>query len=73
MNATNLADVQKLSVSERIQLVEDIWDTIATTPEQIPVPQAQRNELDRRLAAYHKQPSMIISRQELQDDLKNLL
>ncbi len=29
------ADVLSLSVPERIQLVEDIWDTIAEFPEEV--------------------------------------
>jgi putative addiction module component (TIGR02574 family) len=49
----SVADVLELSVEERIQLVEDIWDSIAAVPEAVPVTEAQRRELDRRLAAYH--------------------
>ena len=50
------ADVLNMSVSERIQLVEDIWDTIAEVPEQVELTDAQKSELDRRLEAYHKNP-----------------
>lgn len=44
-----MADVLELSLSERIQLVEDIWDSIAKVPKPLPLTEAQRNELDRRL------------------------
>jgi len=47
----------KLSVAERIQLVGDIWDSIAAVPEAVPVTDAQRRELDRRLAVYHSDPA----------------
>lgn len=43
------AAILQLSIAERIQLVEDIWDSIATAPEALPVTQAQRDELDRRV------------------------
>jgi hypothetical protein len=33
MAAPSLADIEQLSVAERIQLAEDIWDTIAASPE----------------------------------------
>ena len=52
----NLDEIRKLSVSERIQLVEDIWDSIASSPEQIPVTDAQKVELDRRLAVKEQDP-----------------
>ena len=45
-----------LSVSERIQLVEDIWDSIAEVPESVPLTDKQKAELDRRLDAYRKNP-----------------
>ncbi len=52
-----LEDILKLSVPERVQLVEDIWDSIAASPEALPVTEAQRQELDRRLAAHARDPS----------------
>jgi len=56
MSRINLADILKLPVAERILLVEDIWDSIAAIPEAIPLTEAQREELDRRLEAYHRNP-----------------
>jgi putative addiction module component (TIGR02574 family) len=54
---TCLADLLELSVPERIQLVEDLWDSIASVPEAVPLGEAAREELDRRLAAYHRDSS----------------
>ena len=53
----SIADLLELSVAERIQLVEDLWDSIAAVPEAMPLTGAQRDELDRRLDAYHRDPS----------------
>lgn len=50
------ANVLSLSVPERIQLVEDIWDTIAEVPEAVGLTVDQKAELDRRLDAYHQNP-----------------
>ncbi|MFN0243962.1 MAG: addiction module protein [Planctomycetota bacterium] len=47
-------DIQKLSIPERIQLVEDIWDSIAEASELLPVTDAQRKDLDRRREEYRK-------------------
>lgn len=54
---TQLSDILQLSVAERIQLVEDIWDSIATVPNNLPLTAAQEEELDRRLAAYEQNPN----------------
>ncbi len=52
----SISDVLKLPVGERIRLVEDIWDSIASVPEAVPLTDAQRRELDRRIEAYHRDP-----------------
>ncbi len=50
-----------LSVSERIQLVEDIWDSIAAdAPDTLGLSQAQKAELHRRVAAHHADPSSAV-------------
>jgi len=56
MSTLAKADVMSLSVPERIQLVEDIWDSIAEVPESVPLSDEQKAELDRRLDAYHRNP-----------------
>ncbi|MFM8460126.1 MAG: addiction module protein [Chthoniobacterales bacterium] len=45
-----------MSVAERIQLVEDIWDTIAEVPDEVGLTDSQKAEIDRRLDAYHRSP-----------------
>ena len=50
------ADILSLSIAERIQLVEDIWDTIIELPQEVPLTDEQKIELDRRLEAYHQNP-----------------
>ena len=50
-------DILNLSVSERIQLVEDIWDSIAEVPDSVSLTDEQKTELDRRLEACHQDPT----------------
>ena len=56
MKKYNVSEILKLSVSERIHLVEDVWDSIAAVPDSVPITEAQKKELDKRLKAYHKNP-----------------
>ena len=48
--------IDRLSLAERILLVEEIWDSIAAEAEVLEVPQSHKDELGRRLAAYHADP-----------------
>lgn len=48
--------IDRFSVSEQLQLVEEIWDTIAASVEATDIPQSQKDELDRRLAAWKEEP-----------------
>ena len=55
MNA-EFTQLFELTFSEKLQLVEDLWDSIACDPEQIPVLDWQKEELARRKAAYLQNP-----------------
>jgi putative addiction module component (TIGR02574 family) len=57
MKSIRLSDVLELPVSERLKLVEAIWDSIADAPEALELSEAQRAELDRRLEEYERNPS----------------
>lgn len=56
MSKSLLAQAAKLSVSERIELVEAIWDTVVDEPEALPMPDSHREELDRRLEDLERDP-----------------
>jgi putative addiction module component (TIGR02574 family) len=48
--------IDRMTIDERLRLIEEIWDSIALTPEEVPLTDAQRAELDRRLDAYEANP-----------------
>lgn len=49
--------VFELSPSEKLQLVEDLWDDLASTPDAVPVHDWQKQELARRKANLLKHPA----------------
>ena len=49
-------DFSKLSVAERIQLAEDLWDSISPEGADIPLTEAQKAELDGRLDDLARDP-----------------
>ena len=58
MNKLTATDALSLSIPERIQLVEDIWDTVAAQTESVELTRDEKKLIDERLEAYHKDPNL---------------
>ena len=56
MSASGSASVFDLSPSEKLQLVEDLWDDLAGTPDAVPIHEWQKVELARRKASLQAHP-----------------
>jgi putative addiction module component (TIGR02574 family) len=61
----NSASIFDLSPSEKLQLVEDLWDHLAAAPETMPVHYWQKHELARRKANLLKNPDSGLSWDEV--------
>lgn len=58
-------EIKKLSIPERILLVEDIWDSIASENEAFELSQSQKDELATRSHSYKQHPSQGRTWQEI--------
>jgi putative addiction module component (TIGR02574 family) len=66
MNATvKSLGIDRLGLEERLNLVEEIWDSIGAKDEEIPLTGAQRSELERRIAEDDANPSNAVSWDEV--------
>jgi putative addiction module component (TIGR02574 family) len=63
------AEILELPPSERLQLLEAIWDSLVEVPEAIPVSQEMREELDCRLESYYRNPEAARPWDEIKDEL----
>ncbi len=61
----NFTSVFELSPSEKLQLVEDLWDDLATTPEAVPIHDWQKQELARRKANLLSNPASGLAWEEV--------
>lgn len=52
--AKPLLDFSRMTPDERIELAEELWDSLADTPDAVSLTEAQAKELDRRLEAYRR-------------------
>jgi putative addiction module component (TIGR02574 family) len=50
-------EISQLSISERIQLAEDLWDSILDRQDEVQLNIGQQQELDRRLDRYRQDPT----------------
>jgi putative addiction module component (TIGR02574 family) len=46
-----ISELASLSVSERLDLMDDIWETLTPNPDAIPLPDWHTAEIKRRLAS----------------------
>jgi putative addiction module component (TIGR02574 family) len=63
--STKITSVFDLSPSEKLQLVEDLWDDLAATPETVPVHDWQKEELARRRANLIQNPASGLAWEEV--------
>jgi putative addiction module component (TIGR02574 family) len=68
MNIDSLFD---LSPPEKLQLVEDLWDDLASTPVDVPIHEWQKDELARRKANLMSKPSTGIEWNELKARIRS--
>lgn len=57
MSMINRGSVFDLSPAEKLQLVEDLWDDLAATPESVPLHVWQTEELERRKENLESNPA----------------
>lgn len=66
MSSNILKEALKLPDEEKLELIGDLWDSL-DNPEEIPLTEEMKLELDRRLEAHYKNPDSGSS----WDDVKN--
>jgi putative addiction module component (TIGR02574 family) len=65
MSDTDVAEILKLPVEERMRLVELIWESLAADPATLPLGDAHRAVLDERLAEHERNPDDVATRDEV--------
>jgi putative addiction module component (TIGR02574 family) len=56
MKTISASHIVEIPIDQRIQLVEDIWDSIAEIPQSVKIPDWHKNELEKRLEEFHANP-----------------
>ena len=64
-------DIDRLSPEERLQLIEQLWESLRETPGAVPLTDAQREELDRRLDDLERSGAEGISWEEVLQQIRS--
>jgi putative addiction module component (TIGR02574 family) len=62
--------IRELSPAERIDLIEQLWESFVDDPATLPVTAEQREELRRRLADHERDPGAARPWSEVRDELE---
>ena len=65
--------IERLGIKERLTLVEQLWDSIAADSSAVPLTEAQRTELDRRIAEHEATPDNVVPWEEVKASITERL
>ena len=63
-------ELTKLPLPQRLQIVEELWDSIAADADRLPLSAKQSEELDRRLTEHESNPGEGSTWDEVRDRLR---
>ena len=61
----DITSIFDLSPAEKLQLVEDLWDDLSSSPDDVPVLEWQIEELERRKARLQQYPTALLTWEEV--------
>ena len=66
----SIDEIKQLDITERILLVEEIWDSIAKEQENLSLSDYEKELLDTRLASLEENPNNLMSWDEIKSKLR---
>jgi putative addiction module component (TIGR02574 family) len=64
-------EINNLNLAEKLLLIEDVWDSIAQSNSDIPMPEWQKRELDRRYKEYQAGTQNLLDWQSVHEEIRN--
>ena len=71
--ATKMYGLEGLGVSEKVDLIDELWEEVISSTEAAPIGNELGDELERRLAAYRADPSVAVAPEVLHSRLRERL
>ena len=64
-------EIKKLNLAEKLLLIEDVWDSIAQSNLELPMPEWQKQELDKRYQDYKAGNQKLYDWQSVHEEIRN--
>jgi len=64
-------EINKMKLSEKLLFVEDVWDSIAQSNSELPMPEWQKRELDKRYKEYKAGEQNLHDWQSVHEEIRN--
>ena len=72
MTLTDLPEVRALSAREKLQLVDELWISVAPELDALEVSKEEKGMLDKRWAAFLEDPAAALTLEQFKERLKAL-
>ncbi len=69
MHLAEFPVIEKLTVKNKIILVEELWESISKDASNLPVPESHKTKLQERLVKYEARPDDILSLKTLRKNI----
>lgn len=70
MHLSEIPEITRLSASEKVLLIDEIWDSIGADESALPVPRSHIEEPDRRMEEHEADPGSALALAQLQARLE---
>ena len=67
----SIDEIKQLDITERILLVEEIWDSIAKEQEHVSLSEYEKEVLDKRLSGFEKDPGTLMTWNEIKSKIRS--
>lgn len=73
MAKVDLSEILQLPVDQRIDIVQEIWNSVAADTDAVPLTPEQAEELDRRMADHERHPDDVVEWAEAETRIRESL
>ena len=65
MSDADIAEILRLPAEERLRLVELLWESLRSTPGDLPLSEAHRAAVDEEIADHRREPNNVLTLDEV--------
>jgi putative addiction module component (TIGR02574 family) len=73
MSLADIPQLASLTAEEKLHLIGELWDSITVSPQDLPVSEAERQELEKRWTAHQQNPGSSVTAEQFKQLLQRRL